>query len=33
MLLETVCFDFHQRHPFEYIVKFMKWIQGKESRN
>ncbi|CAO3638187.1 unnamed protein product [Mucor hiemalis] len=27
MLLETVCFDFQLRHPFEYIIKFVKWIQ------
>jgi CTD kinase subunit beta len=28
MLLETVCFDFQLRHPFEYVIKFIKWIQG-----
>lgn len=28
MLLETLCFDFQLRHPFEYVIKFIKWIQG-----
>lgn len=28
MLLETVSFDFQLRHPFEYVIKFIKWIQG-----
>ncbi|KAI9321318.1 hypothetical protein BX666DRAFT_1842420, partial [Dichotomocladium elegans] len=27
LLLETICFDFQQRHPYTYIVKFVKWIQ------
>ncbi|GAA5797603.1 hypothetical protein HPULCUR_002993 [Helicostylum pulchrum] len=28
MLLETICFDFQLRHPFEYVIKFIKWIQA-----
>ncbi|KAG2227927.1 hypothetical protein INT45_011950 [Circinella minor] len=28
LLLETLCFDFQQRHPYEYVVKFVKWIQA-----
>lgn len=29
ILLETLCFDFQLRHPYEYVVKFIKWIEGK----
>ncbi|KAI8646307.1 cyclin-like protein [Parasitella parasitica] len=28
LLLETLCFDFQLRHPYEYVVKFIKWIQA-----
>lgn len=28
LLLETLCFDFQLQHPYDYIVKFVKWIQG-----
>ncbi|KAL1935263.1 hypothetical protein VTP01DRAFT_4403 [Rhizomucor pusillus] len=31
LLLETLCFDFQHQHPYEYIVKFAKWIQLHES--
>ncbi|KAI9312241.1 cyclin-like protein [Dichotomocladium elegans] len=27
LLMETICFDFQQPHPYEYVVKFVKWIQ------
>ncbi|KAI7864233.1 cyclin-like protein [Spinellus fusiger] len=28
LLLETLCFDFQFRHPYEYVIKFVKWIQA-----
>ncbi|KAI8373086.1 cyclin-like protein [Radiomyces spectabilis] len=28
LLLETLCFDFQFRHPYEYVAKFVKWIQA-----
>ncbi|KAI8970777.1 cyclin-like protein [Pilobolus umbonatus] len=28
LLLETLCFDFQLRHPYEYVIKFIKWIQA-----
>ncbi|OBZ87338.1 Cyclin-T1-4 [Choanephora cucurbitarum] len=31
LLLEALCFDFQLRHPYEYIVKFIKWIQAFQS--
>ncbi|KAI8149695.1 cyclin-like protein [Fennellomyces sp. T-0311] len=31
LLLETLCFDFQQRHPYEYVVKFVKWIQAFQT--
>ncbi|RCH88586.1 hypothetical protein CU098_003875, partial [Rhizopus stolonifer] len=27
LLLETLCFDFQLRHPYEYVIKFIKWVQ------
>ncbi|KAL0141234.1 cyclin [Mucor lusitanicus] len=27
LLLETLSFDFQLRHPYEYVIKFIKWIQ------
>lgn len=29
LLLETLSFGFQFRHPYEYIIKFTKWVQGK----
>ncbi|CDH56873.1 cyclin-like protein [Lichtheimia corymbifera JMRC:FSU:9682] len=31
LLLETLCFDFQQRHPYEYVVKFVKYIQQQKE--
>ncbi|KAG0166582.1 hypothetical protein DFQ28_010776 [Apophysomyces sp. BC1034] len=31
LLLEILCFDFQLRHPYEYVVKFVKWIQAFEA--
>ncbi|KAL7311275.1 RNA polymerase II C-terminal domain kinase beta subunit [Mucor circinelloides] len=28
LLLETLSFDFQLRHPYEYVIKFIKWIQA-----
>ncbi|KAG1146631.1 hypothetical protein G6F37_011932 [Rhizopus arrhizus] len=27
LVLETICFNFQLRHPYEYIIKFTKWIK------
>ncbi|ORY96909.1 cyclin-like protein [Syncephalastrum racemosum] len=31
LLLETLCFDFQLQHPYEYIIKFVKWIQAYQE--
>ncbi|EIE92415.1 hypothetical protein RO3G_16937 [Rhizopus delemar RA 99-880] len=31
LVLETICFNFQLRHPYEYIIKFTKWMKGKEG--
>lgn len=28
LMLETLCFDFQIRHPYEIMVKFVKYING-----
>ncbi|CAO3668758.1 unnamed protein product [Rhizopus stolonifer] len=28
LVLETICFNFQLRHPYEYIIKFTKWIKS-----
>jgi CTD kinase subunit beta len=32
LLLETLSFGFQFRHPYEYIIKFTKWIQGRYKK-
>ncbi|KAI9475529.1 MAG: cyclin-like protein [Benjaminiella poitrasii] len=31
LLLEVLCFDFQLRHPYEYVIKFIKWIQAFQT--
>ncbi|KAI9026566.1 cyclin-like protein [Phycomyces nitens] len=31
LLLETLCFDFQFRHPYEYVIKFVKWVQAFQT--
>lgn len=31
LLLETLSFGFQFRHPYEYIIKFTKWVQGFQT--
>ncbi|KAI8069819.1 cyclin-like protein [Gilbertella persicaria] len=31
LLLETLCFDFQLRHPYEYVIKFIKWVQDSKK--
>ncbi|KAI7899008.1 cyclin-like protein [Cokeromyces recurvatus] len=31
LLLEVLCFNFQLKHPYEYIIKFIKWIQASQT--
>ncbi|CAO3700528.1 unnamed protein product [Rhizopus microsporus] len=30
LVLETACFNFQLRHPYEYVIKFAKWLKEME---
>ncbi|CEI97973.1 hypothetical protein RMCBS344292_12093 [Rhizopus microsporus] len=31
LVLETACFNFQLRHPYEYVIKFTKWLKDQDN--
>lgn len=31
LVMESICFDYQQPHPYSYVVKFVKWIEAMQT--